>query len=434
MTQLQFKHTPDRPLKFSWPSLLSTALALSFAVSAAAPALAFDELKWATYTHDGQKALEIQNYGGAESNWVAALEQLKGASDADKSAHLGDSLTNLGNLYSSRGQFAKAEAYFEKALKVKEFVLGAQDKATVTSKVKLCQLYLSQGKSDKAMPIVDKMADYGEVQSRELSELIIAYNNLERFNIKHKKTDAATKSQQDADKAVITKRKEQSQDIAIQLDSLGTAVKELKTERAYRQAERLYKSALALRQNTLTPEHAALASSLENLGRLYQAEGKYTRAENLLRSSYEISLNTLGPDRMETAQRLDYLAQVLANEGKINEAESFYRKILDPQRAPVTDKNSGGKNADKKSMAKPPAGRNQADMAANMAALLVKQGRYGEAVPYYNRALKIQESINGPQHASLVTLLDSYAYALSRANRGGEAQRLVARSRSIRGM
>ncbi|GAI38560.1 unnamed protein product, partial [marine sediment metagenome] len=32
---------------------------------------------------------------------------------------------------------------------------------------------------------------------------------------------------------------------------------------------------------------------------------------------------------------------------------------------------------------------------------LVKQGRYSEALPYYARALKIQEGANGPQHASL---------------------------------
>jgi hypothetical protein len=72
-------------------------------------------------------------------------------------------------------------------------------------------------------------------------------------------------------------------------------------------------------------------------------------------------------------------------------------------------------------------------MSANMAGLLVKQGRYGEAVPYYSRALKIQESLSGPQSASLSTLLESYAYALSKSNRGGEAKKLAARAKSIRG-
>jgi hypothetical protein len=72
-------------------------------------------------------------------------------------------------------------------------------------------------------------------------------------------------------------------------------------------------------------------------------------------------------------------------------------------------------------------------MSANMAALLVKQGRFSEAVPYYSRALKIQESLNGPQSASLAALLDSYAYALSKSNHGAEAKKLIARAKSIRG-
>jgi tetratricopeptide (TPR) repeat protein len=74
-----------------------------------------------------------------------------------------------------------------------------------------------------------------------------------------------------------------------------------------------------------------------------------------------------------------------------------------------------------------------ADFLAGFAGLLVKEGRYSEAVPYYSRALKLQEAINGPQHASLANLLDSYAYALSKANRGEEAKRLTSRAKSIRG-
>jgi tetratricopeptide (TPR) repeat protein len=397
------------------------------------PALAFDEEKWAIYTHDGQKAFEISNFGAAEKNFLAALTQLKGASDADKTAHLADSLTSLGILYSSRGQFAKAEPFFEKALKVKEYVGGSRDKGTIGSQVKLCQLYLSQGKRDNAMPLVDKLADYGESQSRELAEMSNSYANLLHYNKVHKKVDAAALAQEETQLASLKTLKGKCQDVAILLDSTAGSIKEVNTEHSRIQAERLYKSALAMRQRTLTPEHAALASSLENLGKLYQAEGKTTRAEPLLRRAYEISLDTLGPDRAETAQRLDTLAQVLTSAGKLSEAEALYRQVLDyhkPQSgaaaaAVAGAKSSGGGGGG--------GGRNQADMAANMAALLVKQGRYGEAVPYYGRALKIQESINGPQSASLLNLLDSYAYALSRANRSGEAQRLTARARSIRG-
>jgi len=379
-------------------------------------ALGFDQEQWASLSKSGQKAYESQNWGAAEKNFLAALDQLRGASDAEKGEHLADSLGNLGMLYSSRGQFAKAQSYYEKSLKVKEYVLGSYDKGVIASQVKLCQLYLNLGKRDKAMPIVDKLADYGEAQSCELAEVTNSFAKLKRFYEHHKTLDKTARSLTEAEEATFKEMKDQCQDVAILLDSVGTSIKDINTEQARRQAERLYKSALALRQRTLAPSHAALASSLENLGQLYLAEGKSTRAEPLLRNSYEISVKTLGPDRGETLKRLDGLAQVLTSEGKLSEAEALYRTVLD-----------GGQGA------APKGSRSQADMSANMAALLVKQGRFSEAVPYYSRALKIQESISGPQSASLSTLLDSYAYALSKSNRGGEAKKLSARARSIRG-
>lgn len=396
---------------------LGAPLAAAFlCLNLAGACLGFDQETWATLTRAGQKAYETQSWGPAEKNFLAALDQLRGATDSDKSEHLADSLANLGMLYSARGQFAKAESYYEKSLKVKEFVLGSFDKGTVASQVKMSQLYLNLGKRDKAMPLVDKLADYGEAQSRELFEISNSFAKLQRFYQHHKKLDKTAKVMREAEEETFKEMKDQCQEIAIMLDSVGTSLKDINTEHARKQAERLYKSALGLRQRSLSPEHAALAASLENLGKLYLAEGKTTRAEPLLRQSYEISVKTLGPDRAETIQRLDGLAQVLTGAGKLNEAESLYHSVLDG------DKGKVGKGS-----------RSQAEMSANMAGLLVKQGRYGEAVPYYSRALKIQESLSGPQSASLSTLLESYAYALSKSNRGGEAKKLAARAKSIRG-
>jgi tetratricopeptide (TPR) repeat protein len=404
-------------LPIALAGVLPIALASVLSNFLAGGAIAFDQEQWASLSRAGQKAYEVQNWGAAEKNFLAALDQLRGASDAEKGAHLADSLGSLGMLYSSRGQFAKAESYYEKSLKVKEFVLGSYDKGTIASQAKMCQLYLNLGKRDKAMPIVDKLADYGEAQSRELSEVTNSFSKLKSFYQHHKTLDKPAKSLTEAEETTFKEMKDQCQDVAILLDGVGTSIKDINSEQARRQAERLYKSALALRQRTLAPDHAALASSLENLGKLYLAEGKTTRAEPLLRNSYEISVKTLGPDRGETLMRLNELAQVLSSEGKLSEAESLYRKILGPGDGLSPSKGS----------------RSQADMSANMAALLVKQGRFSEAVPYYGRALKIQESMNGPQSASLSTLLDSYAYALSKSNRGGEAKKLSARAKSIRG-
>src|ERR1700679_2092392 len=112
---------------------LGTALGggLVLSLGCTPTALSFDQEQWDTLSRAGQKAYEIQSWGLAEKNFLAALDQLRGASDAEKAAHLADSLGNLGMLYSTRGQFAKAESFYEKSLKVKEFVLGCHDKGVI---------------------------------------------------------------------------------------------------------------------------------------------------------------------------------------------------------------------------------------------------------------------------------------------------------------
>jgi tetratricopeptide (TPR) repeat protein len=243
----------------------------------------------------------------------------------------------------------------------------------------------------------------------------MAFKKLAAYYQTHRKLESAEIAVSQAEEETMAALKAQAVESAVLLDALGSAIKDIGTERALKQAEKLFKSSLALREHTLSSEHAAVASSLENLGRLFLAQGRTAQAEPLLKRSYEISLSTLGPDRRETQLRLDSLAQSFAAGGHYSEAEALYKRVLD-----TTGKGKANQTA-------------IADIACNLAAMLVKQGRYSEALPYYARALKIQEGANGPQHASLASLLDSYAYALGKANRGAEAKKYQARARSIRG-
>lgn len=394
---------------------LSRALPASIALLCLAEsAIGFDPVKWAQATKAGSKAVDSGDFGSAERSFKEALQEVKTAPAND--IRVAESLTNLGVLYVNRGQSAKAEPLFEKACKIKEASLGPYDKDTIETESKLAQFYLGLGKKDKAQALTDKVVEYGEVESRQFIELSMAFKKLAAYYQTHRKLESAEIAAKQAEEETMGAMKAQAVESAVLLDALGSAIKDIGTERALKQAEKLFKSSLALRERTLSAEHAAVASSLENLGRLYLAQGRTAQAEPLLKRSYEISLSTLGPDRRETQLRLDGLAQSYAAGGHYSEAEALYKKVLD----------ASGKDKAKAQTA-------IADIACNLAAMLVKQGRYSEALPYYARALKIQEGANGPQHASLANLLDSYAYALGKANRGAEAKKYQARARSIRG-
>ncbi len=349
----------------------------------------FDGVKWARATKTGSNAFVNSDFGLAERSFKEALEEVKLAPAND--IRIAESFNNLGVLY-----------------KIREAALGSSDKDVIAGQSKLAQFYLTVGKRDKALALINKIADYGDYESKQLIEVSAAFKKLSLYYHNHRKLEDSEISVKQAEEKTLAEMKAQAVETAVMLDAVGNAIKDNN-----KLAERLFKSALTLRERTLTSEHAALASSLENLGKLYMIDGRTAQAEPLLRRAYEISLSTLGPDRQETQKRLDNLAQVCTALNKNSEAEGLYRKILDSQE-------KGAK-------------KNSPELLANFASLLVKEGRASEALPYYSRALKIQESLNGPQHASLANLLDSYAYALNKCNRQAEAQKCQARAKSIRG-
>ena len=51
-----------------------------------------------------------------------------------------------------------------------------------------------------------------------------------------------------------------------------------------RMPSRSYKRSLAIREKSLGPNHPAVATSLNNLARLYRAQGRYADAEPLLQA------------------------------------------------------------------------------------------------------------------------------------------------------
>ncbi|MBL8082442.1 MAG: tetratricopeptide repeat-containing protein [Candidatus Obscuribacter sp.] len=397
------------------PKAYGACLLLVLTWLSAAGVRALDGAAWARLTREGSKAYESGNFGEAERLFKQALEELKGCQAND--IRLAESYNNLAVLYVNRNQLPKAEPLFEKTLKIKEASLGAHDKDVVSLTAKLALFYLGNGKKDKAQPLIDKMTNYGEREARQLYEISSAFKKLSNYYSSHHKLENAEISVKQAEGETLAQAKTQAQETAVLLDSVGDAIKG--SAEGLKQAERLFKSSLSLREKTLPPEHAALSASLENLGKVYQSQGRLALSEPLLRRSYEISLSTLGMERRETQKRLENLAQLLTQENRLSEARSLYLKVLNPE---------PGAKPDSKSAFRP-----SADFLSGFAALLVKEGRYGEALPYYARALKMQESLNGPQHASLAALLESYAYALNKANRQAEANKLSLRARSIRG-
>jgi len=205
----------------------------------------------------------------------------------------------------------------------------------------------------------------------------------------------------------------QDLELATTLDSLGRLYQ---GKNKFDVAERMFKNSLAFRQKTLASNHLALAYSFENLANLYLLEGKQDLAQGYFKQALDVTEKTLLPGRPEFYSRLDALAQTHNKMGQSAEAESLYRRALTLIDRTSPNSYDGGR------------------AAYALGSLYTKQGRYADAEPLMKRALKGAEGANGPEHAVVAPILDSYADVLQKLNRVAEASRFRARAKSIRGI
>ena len=127
-----------------------------------------------------------------------------------------------------------------------------------------------------------------------------------------------------------------------------------------------------------------MATSLNNLALLYQAQGKDAEAEPLYHRSLAIREKALGPEHPQVAIGLNNLAFLYHAQGKYAEAEPLFKRAL-----AIWEKAHG------------PEHPNVAASLNNLAELYRGQGKYAEAEPLYHRSLAIREKALGPKHPSV---------------------------------
>jgi hypothetical protein len=70
---------------------------------------------------------------------------------------------------------------------------------------------------------------------------------------------------------------------------------------------------VAIREQTLGPEHFAVATLLNDLAVLYEVEGNYAKAEPLFQRTLAIQEKTIGPTHPSVAITLENYAKLLRN-------------------------------------------------------------------------------------------------------------------------
>jgi CHAT domain-containing protein/tetratricopeptide (TPR) repeat protein len=157
-------------------------------------------------------------------------------------------------------------------------------------------------------------------------------------------------------------------------------------------------------------DHANLATSLSNLGWVYEKRGGHAEAEPLCRAALEMRRRLhKGEGHADTARSLNELAYVLQDQGQSRDAELLYREALAMRRR---------------------LHRNQdhidvAQSLNNLAYTVRSQGNYAEAETHYRAALEMVRRLAPGQDRPHVALcLNNLAAVLQDRGRYADAEAL----------
>ena len=157
-----------------------------------------------------------------------------------------------------------------------------------------------------------------------------------------------------------------AQDAGIEWDALNQEVVELYQAGKFERAVVLAQKSLQVAEQNVGPDHPSVATSLNILALLYQAQGNYAPAEPLYKRALAIVEKALGPDHPDVAASLNNLALLYQDQGNYAPAEPLFKRAL-----AIWEKALGPDHPD------------VATSLNNLALLYQAQGNYAPAEPLY---------------------------------------------------
>ncbi len=208
------------------------------------------------------------------------------------------SLNNLGSLLQELGELSGARSYYDRALAIREKVLGSEHPGTALSLNNLGSLLQELGDLSGARFYCERaLTIWEKVLGPEHPHTALSLNNMGSL-IKELGDLSGARSYYD--RALAIREKVLSPvhpDTASILNNLGTLLYELGDLPG---ARPYFERALAIQEKVLGPEHPDTALSLNNLGSLLEAQGDLSGARTHYERALEILTNRLGPDHPRT--------------------------------------------------------------------------------------------------------------------------------------
>jgi tetratricopeptide (TPR) repeat protein len=359
-----------------------------------------------------------------------------------------------GRYLGERGQLTQAEPLLERALSLREQVLGAEHAETARTLNVLAQVYLDLGKYEQAERLLEPaLAGFERLLGPTHSMIAMTLNRLAAaYAYEGKYAQAETL----LTRALVIGEQTLGPEYHEVLEILHNLAILYHYQGKYAQAEPLYQRALAIKEHVLGSEHPSVADVLVDLAYLYLDQGRYAQAEPLLQRSLTILEQELGPEQPYTAINLRVLGRLYTLQGKYAQAEpllqhalALHERLLGPE-SDYTIRDllslarlaqATGQEAQAESLYQQALARFERVLGAEhprvvetltgLAQLYTQQGHYHKAEPLLERALAIAKQELGPAHPQTATILDVQGQLALRQGLEEQAERLLQQALAI---
>jgi len=238
----------------------------------------------------------------------------------------------IGTTYSELGLYTEAQSQMERALSLRQRVLGADDPDTLTSMQELGELYIASAKYAQAQALLTPL--------------------------------------------LVSRRRTLGQDHQDTLRALNDLAGVVNARADYPRAAVLRADVLDADRRVLGREHPYTLIALSNLASTDSALGKWSEAASLYQEAVETMKRVMGAAHPSTLASMNGLAVVYRNQGKYADAESLVRQVIDGRRQAF-----GGEHHD--------------TLLAiySLAAIDLAQGRYLDAEPLLSAGLETSRRV-----------------------------------------
>jgi len=180
-------------------------------------------------------------------------------------------------------------------------------------------------------------------------------------------------------------------------------------------ARALYERALAIREKTLGPEDRYVAQSLNNLGWVLGDHGDYIAARAAFERALAIREKSLGPDHPKVGSSLNALASILWKTGDRDRARELFERALEVWKAALGEDHPY-----------------VATSMNNLGWLLMNAGEYADAKPLFEGAVSIWKVTVGPDHPEVALGLHNLGEMMRITGDLEQARPLLEQAASIR--